>query len=79
MANKSQTLIRRLIQKAFHKKESEVRISCPTHAYHNFQSGAWATRTIPLIKYIHKAKSKPFPKGSSDGMSVLKQRKFLAY
>lgn len=77
--NRNQARLRRLIKQAFHKKESEVRISTPTHAYHNFQSGAWATRTIPLIKYIHKAKSKPFPKGSSDGMSVLEQRKFLAY
>ena len=79
MSNKNQRRVRNLIKQAFHKKESEVRIQVPSQNYHNNKSGTWQTRNIPLIAYKPKAKSKPFPKGSSDGMSILEQRKFLSY
>jgi hypothetical protein len=78
MANKNQRRVRGELAKARRAGAGELAFEQATHGYHNNKNGAFVTRRIPIVKYVHKARKAHYQQ-PEEGMSLINQRIFLSY
>ena len=76
MANKNSKRLLAAARKSAKAGNSEYAVETPASGYHNTTKGCTKTRRIPNVKYAHKKKAKPFPKGSEE-LSLATQREIF--